>query len=163
MNTATRVFAQVRSRPEKSVRQNQTHRMLTLTRRKPIPMKLNKAIPGLILLTLATAVMCSWALYARAQAARDGESSKDVIITTGDLTKPYEVVDIIMSYQEFPQMSYRQDPLVSCLNAATADLRNRARKAGASAIVSLKFDFENRTEKDEGRLLAYGTLVRFNK
>jgi len=119
-------------------------------------MKTKSMIVGIGSLVLAT-----FAVLLGRSAAAQTDKPERIIVTTCDLSRPYDVIEAVASYQEFKAFSFKGDPLVHALKAANAQLEAAARTAGANAVIGLRIDFENRTEKDEGRLLAYGTIVRF--
>lgn len=102
-------------------------------------------------------------LWARARAAGSvdvaAQVPASVIMTTGELRQDYEVLSVISQYQQLG-FGVRGDPLEGAVRVGLEKLAEKAKVVGASAIVGLRMEFANRTEKDEGRLLLYGTLVR---
>ncbi|MFX1514250.1 MAG: SH3 domain-containing protein [Promethearchaeota archaeon] len=86
--------------------------------------------------------------------------SGNFICTTNDLRYEYEIIGVLTHYQEFGALSLR-DPLVGAIDSGMKKFKEKAIKMGGDAVVGLRYEFENRTQKDEGRLLIYGTVIRF--
>jgi hypothetical protein len=113
----------------------------------------------LIILSLAIFIAGS-AKDKSATTAAVQESPKKIIYTTTDLKIDYEVVGILSHYQEFASFGLK-DPLLGAIKKGTEEFEKKAAEAGADAVVGIRYEFANRTEKDEGRLLIYGTMVKF--
>jgi len=54
----------------------------------------------------------------------------------------------------------RGDPLEGAIRVGWEKFTEKTKKAGGTGVVGVRMEFENRTEKDEGRLLIYGTAVK---
>ena len=65
-------------------------------------------------------------------------------------------------YEQFASFSTRGDPLPKAAAAALKGIAELAEKYKANAVVSVRIEFGNRTEKDEGRVLVYGTFANCN-
>jgi hypothetical protein len=113
----------------------------------------------LIILSLVTFVASSEKEKSGTMAAVQ-ESPKKIIYTTADLKIDYEVVGILSHYQEFASFGLK-DPLLGAIKKGTEEFEKKSAEAGADAVVGIRYEFANRTEKDEGRLLIYGTVVKF--
>jgi len=87
------------------------------------------------------------------------ESGK-ITYTTTDLVYPYEIVGIVACYQEFGTLTIK-DPLERAIEKGMKKFEKRVIDKGGDAVVGLRFNFASRTSKDEGRLLIYGTVVKF--
>lgn len=90
---------------------------------------------------------------------RQNESGS-VICSTLDFRYEYEIIGVIFHYQEFGALTLR-DPLLSAVNTGLKKFKEKAAKMGGDAVIGLRFLFSNRTQKDEGRVLVYGTVIRF--
>jgi len=86
--------------------------------------------------------------------------SKKITYTTTDFKYEYEIIGICTHYQEFASLSLR-DPLVGALKKGMKEFEKKVIKMRGDAVVGLRYNFANRTQKDEGRLLIYGTVVKF--
>lgn len=86
--------------------------------------------------------------------------SGKLIYTTADIDYEYEILGIVTHYQEFGVLTLR-DPLEGAIKSGMGQFEKKAIKMGGDAVVGLRYNFANRTQKDEGRLLIYGTVVRF--
>ena len=90
------------------------------------------------------------------------EPKMQIICTTADLNLEYEIIGVITHYQEFAAFGFK-DPLVGALNKGMEKFQENVIQAGGDAVVGLRYNFANRTQKDEGRLLIYGTAVKIKK
>lgn len=88
------------------------------------------------------------------------KNSGKILMTTMDLRYDYEIIDVLVHYQEFGTFTLR-DPLANALSKGMQEFEKKAVKQGGEAIIGLRYQFMSRTEKDEGRLLIYGTLIKF--
>jgi len=83
------------------------------------------------------------------------------IFTTEDPGKPYEVISIVVSYQQFPSFGVK-DPLVAAIQSGYTELEKDLEVANADAIIGLRIEFNSRPMKgEEGRVLLYGTLIKY--
>jgi len=87
------------------------------------------------------------------------ESGK-ITYTTTDLVYHYEIVGVVACYQEFGSLTIK-DPLERAIEKGMKKFEKRVIERGGDAVVGLRFNFASRTSKDEGRLLIYGTVVKF--
>jgi uncharacterized protein YbjQ (UPF0145 family) len=83
-----------------------------------------------------------------------------VLMTTSDIHYEYDIVGLLTHYQEFGTFTLR-DPLEGAIKKGTEEFEKKAAKMGGDAVIGLRYEFANRTEKDEGRLLIYGTVIKF--
>ena len=80
--------------------------------------------------------------------------------TIENIGKPYEVLEGSCVYQEAKGFSFKTDPIEGAIQGAFAQMEARAAEIGADALVGFDIDFANRTQKDEGRVVLCGTLVK---
>lgn len=81
--------------------------------------------------------------------------------TTEDIGRPYKVIEGTCIYSQARGMSFSSDPIEGAINKAFEKMEIKARNVGADALVEFDIDFANRTQKDEGRVVLCGTLVKF--
>jgi len=86
--------------------------------------------------------------------------SGKIIYTTTDFRFEYKIIDICVHYQEFGTLTLK-DPLEGAISKGMQSFEKKVIQSGGDAVVGLRFEFANRTQKDEGRLLIYGTVVKF--
>ncbi len=86
--------------------------------------------------------------------------SGKIVCTTTDFKFEYEIIDICVHYQEFGTLTLR-DPLEGAINKGMQNFEKKIIQLGGDAVIGLRFEFANRTQKDEGRLLIYGTAIKF--
>jgi len=107
-------------------------------------------------IALALAVLCSLFIAVPVSAGV-------TIITGEDLGRPYQIIESYPAviYQQFADFSIKGDPLQNAVVKGLKKLRIVAEQHGADAVIGTRIEFANRTSKDEGRVLLYGTLVKF--
>ena len=81
--------------------------------------------------------------------------------TIEDIGRPYTVLEGLCVYQEAKGFSFKVDPIEGAIKAAFTQMETRAGEIGADALVGFDIDFANRTQKDEGRVVLCGTLVKY--
>lgn len=86
--------------------------------------------------------------------------SGKITYTTTDFKFEYKILDICVHYQEFGALTLR-DPLEGAIKKGMQNFEKKIIQLGGDAVIGLRFEFANRTQKDEGRLLIYGTVVKF--
>jgi hypothetical protein len=84
-----------------------------------------------------------------------------VTSTTENIGRPYTVIDGACVYSQASGFSMKGDPIEASIAKAFEKIEVIAKKAGADALVGFDIDFANRTQKDEGRVVLCGTLVKF--
>lgn len=82
--------------------------------------------------------------------------------TTENIGRPYTVLEGLCVYQEAKGFSFKVDPIDGAVKGAFDQMAARAEEIGADALVGFDIDFANRTQKDEGRVVLCGTLVKFD-
>ena len=82
--------------------------------------------------------------------------------TIENIGRPYTPLEGLCVYQEARGFSFKVDPIDGAVKAAFAQMEARAGEIGADALVAFDIDFANRTQKDEGRVILCGTLVKFD-
>lgn len=85
-----------------------------------------------------------------------------VVCTTLDIKQDYDIIGVV-SLQVNIDSELFSDPLDKALEKIWPKFLELAEKAGADAVVGLRFDFENIQAGGVGRLLIYGTAVKFKK
>lgn len=81
--------------------------------------------------------------------------------TVEEIGTPYEPLKGLCVYQEAKGFSFKTDPIEGAIQAAFEQMAVLAEELGADALVGFDIDFANRTQKDEGRVVLCGTLVKF--
>ena len=87
--------------------------------------------------------------------------SGKIIYTTADLKYEYEIIGLATHYQELSVSLSFRDPLEGAIKEGMKRFEKKVIEMGGDAVVGLRYNFANRTVKDEGRLLIYGTVVKF--
>lgn len=103
----------------------------------------------------------AFAIFAACAAPAAAQHTGFLTATVADVGRPYDVIDSVCVYQEFPRFSLRGDPLQNALAGAFQQVQERARAAQADALVGFDVDFTSPAQGEEGRLLLCGTLVKF--
>lgn len=83
-----------------------------------------------------------------------------LVSTIENIGRPYDVIGGHCEYSEAAGFSFKGDPIQGAITKAFTNMRAYAQQVGADALVGYDIDFANRTEKDEGRVLLCGTLVK---
>lgn len=86
--------------------------------------------------------------------------AKELIYTTSDLKQDYEILGICWGFARV-ETGIIADPFEGAWNKAWKDMDKRAKSMGADAVIYIYLDFENITPKQVGRLILYGTAVKF--
>jgi hypothetical protein len=89
-------------------------------------------------------------------------SAEFMAYTVENVGKPYTPVEGLCVYQEARGFSMKLDPIEAAIIGAFDQMKARAAEIGADALVAFDIDFANRTQKDEGRVVPCGTLVKFD-
>lgn len=87
--------------------------------------------------------------------------SGKILYTTADLKYEYEIIGVATHYQELGISLTFRDPLEGAIKEGMKRFEKKVIGMGGDAVVGLRYNFANRTVKDEGRLLIYGTVVKF--
>ena len=91
------------------------------------------------------------------------QASADLLTyTIENIGRPYNVLEGTCVYQEARGFSFKTDPIESAIQGAFGQMEARAQELGADALIGFDIDFANRTQKDEGRVVLCGTLVKFS-
>ena len=83
-----------------------------------------------------------------------------VVATIENIGKPYEYVRGVCVYQEAKGFSFKVDPIEGAMNAAFEQIEVMGAELGANGFIGADLDFENRSAKDEGRVILCGTFVK---
>lgn len=62
-------------------------------------------------------------------------------------------------YKKFAKMPFIGDPLQNAAVSGLESIAEVAKKYGANSVLNVRVEFANRTTKDEGRVLIYGTFA----
>jgi uncharacterized protein YbjQ (UPF0145 family) len=84
-----------------------------------------------------------------------------IICSTLDTNYEYDIIDIIAQYQEFKFSFNLRDPLENAIKDGAKKLEERVIKAGGDAVIGLRLQFTSPVGREEGRLLIYGTVIKF--
>ena len=82
--------------------------------------------------------------------------------TIENIGRSYTPLEGLCVYQEAKGFSFKVDPIDGAVKGAFAQMEARAGEIDADALVNFDIDFANRTQKDEGRVILCGTLVKFD-
>lgn len=87
---------------------------------------------------------------------------KKIIYTTLDVKQNYEIIQIIAAPEDIRTTSgFKFGPVEKAYNSAWEQLALTAQKLEADAVVGVRVELENMNGNIVGRLLIYGTAVRF--
>ncbi len=115
-------------------------------------MKVKRSIVITMLLAIIVSVTLIGLVFAQ---------GKKIIYTTLDIKQEYEIISIITGYAQVPTAVFK-DPFLKAHKAAWKDFMKTAAAAKADAVVGVRMDFENITKDMVGRLIIYGTAVKFS-
>jgi uncharacterized protein YbjQ (UPF0145 family) len=85
---------------------------------------------------------------------------KKIVWTTVDLKQDYEILDVITSLRTVTPGMF-SDPMEGEFNKACKNLEDQAKKLNADAIIGFRVEIQNITKDTAGRVLVYGTAVKF--
>lgn len=89
----------------------------------------------------------------------NSEEQKKIIYTTLDVKQNYEVISIIAAPVDIsPSFG---DPVAKAYKAAWEQFMKTATSIGADAVVGVRIELQNMNGQIVGRLLIYGTAVKF--
>jgi uncharacterized protein YbjQ (UPF0145 family) len=89
-----------------------------------------------------------------------------VMLSTGDLKDPYDIVDVVFAYGSSGEGFLKTANPLEAYAKVAEQLRNRAAKAGANGIVHAAFDYRTAagtgcsSGKQVFEVFAYGTAVK---
>lgn len=99
-----------------------------------------------------------------AEAKESKESTKHILILSGDLNKPYEIIDGLYHVKSI-QAVFLGQAFSEAVKATVDEAAAAARKYGADAIINTQVSisiYPARTPSGEmGQVLVFGTLVKF--
>jgi len=84
-----------------------------------------------------------------------------IVYSTLDTNYEHDIIDIITQYQEFKFSLNLRDPLENALKDGAEKLEKKVIKAGGDAVIGLRLQFTSPVGREEGRLLIYGTVIKF--
>jgi len=85
---------------------------------------------------------------------------KKIIYTTLDVKQDYDIVGFVHGFAQVGSRVFG-DPFEGAYEDVWKDFEDNAKKLDADAVVGIRMEFQNLTEKMVGRLILYGTAVRF--
>lgn len=97
--------------------------------------------------------------------------AKNVIICTGDLNKPYEIIDTIFAMDSNTAKGWgsQADP-GKAFKGVKDELEKQCKKLGGNAVINCQFEYRNALEakligKDNQviEIFAYGTAVKYDE
>lgn len=89
-------------------------------------------------------------------------TEKKIIFTTLDVKHNYEIIQIIAAPEDIRGTSgFKLGPVEKAYNSAWENFILAAKKIDADAVVGVRVEIENMNGNIVGRLLIYGTAVRF--
>ena len=90
------------------------------------------------------------------------KEEKTITYTTLDVKQNYEIVRVIAGYTQI-ETAMMRDPFDVAQQNAWAKLAEQAEGAEADAVVGIRMEFENITQNTVGRLIIYGTAVKYTE
>ena len=91
---------------------------------------------------------------------QDAEEQKNIIYTTLDVKQSYEIITIIQAPEDITTTAIG-GPVIKALNRAWKEFDKIAKSLDADAVVGVRIEIENMSGSIVGRLLIYGTAVKF--
>ena len=85
---------------------------------------------------------------------------KKIVYTTLDIKQDYNVISIITGFTAVETQLFK-DPFEVALKNAWKDFNKKVKSSNADAVVGIRIVFENITKGNAGRLIIYGTAVKF--
>jgi uncharacterized protein YbjQ (UPF0145 family) len=90
------------------------------------------------------------------------EQTKKIVYTTLDVKQNYEIIQIIAAAEDIIGSSgLKYSAVEKAYNAAWDKLMKTAESVGADAVVGVRVEMENMNAQIVGRLLIYGTAVKY--
>ena len=116
-------------------------------------MSVQKKILVMVLVgIMGMGVVCSSLVWAE---------QKKIIYTTMDLKQDYEILDLVVWLETITSGSGFGDAMAGGYNTACKRIEEQAKKLGADAVIGYRVDIQNITRETAGRVLIYGTAVKF--
>jgi len=114
-------------------------------------------------LTLGIAVLSSLVLSGPATRAEQKKEREVLVTTVENLGRPYRIIEgyPAIVHQKIERFAVKADPSERAIVFALEKLRTIGQHHGADAVVGTRIGFSPRGSHDDGEVLAYGTLVRF--
>jgi hypothetical protein len=84
-----------------------------------------------------------------------------IVYSTLDSNYEYDIIDMAAQYQEFKFSFSLRDPLENAIKDGAKKLEKKVITAGGDAVIGLRLQFTSPMGKEEGRLLIYGTVIKF--
>ncbi len=102
-----------------------------------------------ILTTLSISAFC-----------RDDQQQKKIIYTTLDVKQDYEIISVIAALQDIGG-TVMGDPVAKAYKSAWEKFEAASKTFGADAVVGVRIELQNTSSAVVGRLMIYGTAVKF--
>lgn len=96
--------------------------------------------------------------------------AKNIIITTSDLKKPYEIIDTIFAMDSNTAKGWGSANPGKAFEGVKEALQKECKKLGGNAVICCQFEYRNALEskligKDNQviEIFAYGTAVKYDE
>jgi uncharacterized protein YbjQ (UPF0145 family) len=90
------------------------------------------------------------------------QETKKIVYTTLDVKQNYEIIQIIAATEDIIGASgLRYTAVEKAYNATWEKLMKTAETVGADAVVGVRVEMENMNSEFVGRILIYGTAVKY--
>ncbi len=94
--------------------------------------------------------------------SQEDKNEKKIIYTTLDVKQNYEIISIIAAPEDIRTTSgFKLGPVEKAYNSAWEKFILAAKNLEADAVVGVRIEIENMNGNIVGRLLIYGTAVKF--
>ena len=91
---------------------------------------------------------------------QDASKSKSIIYTTLDVKQDYEIISIIAAPVDIVG-TIMGDPVAKAYKSAWEKFEAFSKSIGADAVVGVRIEIQNMNANIVGRLMIYGTAVKF--
>ena len=91
---------------------------------------------------------------------QDKQEQKKIIYTTLDVKQDYEIISVIAALQDIGG-TVIGDPIAKAYKSAWEKFEATSKMCGADAVVGVRIELQNINSAVVGRLMIYGTAVKF--
>lgn len=107
-------------------------------------------------------ILLSTSIFAQKKEQNKSEAvnEKKIVYTTLDIKQEYEIILIIAAPVDITG-TFSGDPVTKAYKKAWQDFDAEAKKLNADAVVGVRVEMENMNGNIVGRLMLYGTAVKF--
>ena len=118
---------------------------------------MKKTATGFLLTALAvSSLFVAQSVFAKAV------PGADLTYTTLDVKQDYQILQVIGGYSQI-ESALVQDPFEVAQGNAWRDIMKQAADLEADAVVGIRMEFENISRDTVGRLIVYGTAVKYTE